>query len=502
VRRVAVLLLLAFSASACSEGGSKLPHTIATAGRNGLSLRADVSAAGDSLVVETVVKNGRDRAVYLDTDQCGRITEAVLVRSQFEPTGATWRGSAQAVKKLILEDQVGRQAPDRFAPRVPGDASSNVPTCKRPERPHRLAPRAEISERWELLFAGVRGLAAVGTAGTFVRVETVEARKPNELDFLDVLPTGSAERQRIGRNVHVIVPASRVADSPPTDPPSGPSRGELYDRLLANSSLRRWIQAQPRDGWRLAQLTPLSPYVATPADKQVQLRLVTTRYVKAAHAYARRDGTHVSLELPASADRTPVFARRRGTTPEKVKTIDEPKGFTLTQDVLAGSVALPSGRVVAGEYLFDEKPIDLGVRPGRYPVYATLAKSRQYGYDAVALGTLVLSEEKTASWKRAGAFAVDGGTASFISPEGVAFEQRGFDRDELESQRLDERIFDSLLAHESLVTNYRLDARMNLAQFTTGLGDGVYRVFVGRDAAGRATRVVMDFGLLHLAWPR
>ena len=47
------------------------------------------------------------------------------------------------------------------------------------------------------------------------------------------------------------------------------------------------------------------------------------------------------------------------------------------------------------------------------------------------------------------------------------------------------------------VANYRLGKKVNLALFMSGVGDGNYPVFVGLDAEGRPTRVLVDFLLLH-----
>ena len=94
-----------------------------------------------------------------------------------------------------------------------------------------------------------------------MRVEAVESQAPDELDYLDILPTGTAESLRAGRNVGVRVPVSRVLERAPTAAPSGPSLGQLYDRLLQNRRLRAWIERQPAGSWRLAQLRP-TPAVA------------------------------------------------------------------------------------------------------------------------------------------------------------------------------------------------------------------------------------------------
>jgi hypothetical protein len=62
-------------------------------------------------------------------------------------------------------------------------------------------------------------------------------------------------------------------------------------------------------------------------------------------------------------------------------------------------------------------------------------------------------------------------------------------------------MFDSLTAHDYEVTEFSLRHGLNLALFSAGLGDGRYPVFVGYDEAGRPTRVVVDFLLVHLKWP-
>lgn len=54
--------------------------------------------------------------------------------------------------------------------------------------------------------------------------------------------------------------------------------------------------------------------------------------------------------------------------------------------------------------------------------------------------------------------------------------------------------------HDYLATTVAVDGDINLAHFTSGVGDGGYPVLVGYDAADRPTRIVVDFLLLHLDW--
>jgi hypothetical protein len=407
----------------------------------------------------------------------------------------------QALKELVLDDQRSRQSPDRFHPRRPSDDTSQVPACKRPEAPVELLPGQEVAERWELPLTFAYGLDAVGSGAGVVRVEAVES-KPDEFEFLDILPSGTADAVRAGRNVRIELPASAVIQRAAATGEGTPSMGQLFDTLIENATLRGWIEAQPADGWRLAILRPSSPYVTAPATEQVRLRVVTTQFERAAYANARADGTDVAIDLPADSDRTRAFTRGPGTTPPGIRLIDEPNGYVLAADLSPGSLKLPSGRLVVGEVLlFEAAPLDFQVAPGSYPIHATLARYRDYERDDVALATLVLSEQPTVRWAFAESIAVDGGSATYTSPEGVAVLSGEVAPDVDEWRSLSERIFDSRVAHDYLVTEFGLSPNVNLVEFASGNGDGGYPVYIGYDAAGKPTQVVIDFLLLHLDWP-
>jgi hypothetical protein len=347
---------------------------------------------------------------------------------------------------------------------------------------HSARVRADVCER----------LGFLGVGDGRVRVEVVEARHANEQEFLDMLPTGEAEHVRRGRRLRLQERVSRVATRRPAGRAETPSLGQLYDRLLANETLRRWLAAQPPDSWRDGEL------FVTP--RGVRFKAITSRYERAATATARADAGDVRVHLPAAADRARTWLRRRATLPPGVP-VSARNGWRITRDLIPDEVELPSGRIVVGEYLLDERPLKVMVKPGRYPVRATLARYRTNRFDSVALASLVLSHRRTVRWKEAGAFAVDGGTATVTSAEGAAHLRRLFDRSQPRWQRASERAFDSLLAHDYQVTEFALTHDLNLVMVSSGLGDGRYPVFVGVDAAGRPTRVVIDFLLLHLDWP-
>jgi hypothetical protein len=187
--------------------------------------------------------------------------------------------------------------------------------------------------------------------------------------------------------------------------------------------------------------------------------------------------------------------------PPGIRVISEPDTYTLTEDELAGKVKLPSGRIVVGAVILDDKPLPVRVKSGAYPVHVTLGRYQSHDFEDVALATLVLSNEPTVRWRRTQGIAVDGGTASITSAEGAQKLDRVFRRDEDAWMRQNDLMYDSLAAHDNHVTFFALDGEANIAHFTSGLGDGVYPVFVGYDASGRQTRVVVDFHLLHLDWP-
>jgi len=487
------LSLLAFLVVACSPA----PEPVTLSGqRDGLALQASVTNTGHSIAVDVVLRNERLEPVVVVPNQCGRVVDVELERTEFRPEGRRWEGSVQAVKDLVLDDQAFLDRPDSFAPRRVGDSSSTVPTCSRPERLATLEPGAEIAERWELPFDDSIALRELGSDATKVTIEAVEPRDPGELEFLDILPADAEDDARDGRVVRAELRLSEVLEREASDPIKGPSYGELLDLLLQDEDLRGWIERQPADAWGRADLRPAYPDYG-PEFERVHLKLVTKEFEQAALVTADSDGSNVVIELPDEDARAQPYARIAGTLPPGITAFPD-SDYALTDDLLIGDVKLPSGRVVVGEYLYDEEPLGFTVAPGPYPTHATLARYRDYPNDDVALVTLVLSDAPTVRWQPSGAVAVDGGTTVITSVEG---------RDDLlevpddESLDLGEAIFDSMVAHDYLATEWALTPETNLVQVASGIGDGGYPVYVGYDAAGKPTRVVVDFYLLHLSWP-
>ena len=227
--------------------------------RDGLKLRVALVQANGVIAAETRVENNRDKPAFLVPDQCGRVTEALLVRTKFQPVGRTWPKSLQALKRLVLVQQESSQEPEPLAPRRPGDGSQAAPRCDRPGRVVKLAAGAAIRERWQVEPYSTPALDAVGSQNAKLRVEVVEARG--------------------GRRLRLEAPASAVLGPPPTAAGSAASAGQLFDQLLEHRGLRSWLASQPAGSWRSAQLLSLSD--------GIEFSAVTSGYERAVLAQAR-----------------------------------------------------------------------------------------------------------------------------------------------------------------------------------------------------------------------
>jgi hypothetical protein len=430
-------------------------------------VEGQVTDTGSSIAVDVVVRNQRDEVVHLETDQCGRVVDVELERTTFRREGRQWGGSIQAVKELVLDDQRFEDDADSFAPRRVGDHSSAVPDCQRPDHAIPLEPGASIAERWELAFGDSRTLREVGSEAALVSIEAIEARDPTAMEYFDVVYFLDEDADRAGRVARAELPLSDVLERAPTEPLAGPTRGELFDRLLEDDELRTWIEtSRPTAG--AAALRPAYPgYGADLA--RLRLEMVTTAFERAAVVTAEPDGSNPTIELPGEDSRTREFPRTAGTLPPGIDALPD-SDYRLGENLHVGEVRLPTGRVIVGEFLADLEPLDFAVRPGAYPVHATLARYRDQPFDSVAFTTLVLSDAPTVRWDEAGAIAVDGGTATITSIEGRDELNRILDDDQIAATNLDMQIFDSMVAHHDLATEWARTETFPSA--LSGGGDG------------------------------
>lgn len=444
------IVIVLIAAAGLSAGGCAAldsPGIAASGDHDGLMLDTRVRATPDSLVVDTTVRNTRTTPVHLDATQCGRVTEVILVRTVLQPEGATYTGSLDGLKRLILEQQKSQQFPDGFAPRVVTGGSA-TPDCVRPSQPIEIAPGASIAERWESEFTGAYALAAVGSEHATVRATAVESVAADRLGFLDILGPGDAHEERAGRSVVVETPASAVLDRPPTRPDTGPSLGQQFDRMVETPALRSFIEAQPADSWRDASI--VSGYVG--GDR---FHAVTTAYEHPLTALLTPDGSVIGDPvLPVEADRTRMFQRRPATLPPGIGIIPEPETPVLTEDVVAGLLSLPSGRVVAPGLTGEEVPLSDVAAPGTYPVFATIAGEPGTPFGRVAFASLVVSDAPTVEWKERSTVGVDGGTSGFTSAEAAVLLDR---MDPRAQEEVVFRGFDSLTAHNHVITTIPID---------------------------------------------
>jgi hypothetical protein len=474
--------------------GADAPTSAVTAERDGLELRATVQRSDDAIVVDTRVRNTRREPARLATDLCGRITVAVVAPETFAPEGATWSGTLQAAKRHVLRQQIARQLVG-FEARSSGDGvSADRPDCEVPRQPRELAPGQEIRERW------VRSLRTedgdeIEISG-IVRVALVEDGIVDGLDRPHVFATGASPGQFVGRALQVEQPLGGTPR-----PTETPTFGQLYDRLMRHPQLQSWAAAQPAS-WHFAGFA----VGGTAIYGKTKLRLLSSRYVRAAVVIADEDGGHPSVELPTEDDRFRPFRHRAATLPAGTAEIYEPQGFDRLEDVLTGTVVLPSGRLAVSDFFYDYWKPPFRLAPGEYRSFVTLSVS--HGYDRraphpyddryVALATLVLSERPTVRWKQQGAMTTDGGLGGFSSPEGAARISRQ-NTDDLEWYL--DRIEEAETSYDVRAGNFRVGPGLNVVTFAPGLGDGSYPIYIGYDDAGKPTRVVVDCGMLHLTWP-
>lgn len=485
---IAALVICLLPLAGCSDA----PTASAGADHDGLALDMTVRATGESLKADVTVRNTRGTAVHLDADQCGRVTEVVLARTVFQPEGATYTGSLDAVKKLVLQQQRSNQSSDRFAPRR-ATGGSDTPDCVRPTVPVTIGPGASIAEHWELPFGTAYGLAVVGSAHESIRAQVVESVAADKLGFLDILPEAEAQAARAGRVATAETPASAVLDRPPTSPDTEPSLGQRFDRMIDTGPIRTFIETQPPDTWRRATITPTLP-------GPWEFRAVTTGFERALRVDLAADGSVIgTVDIPGPGDRSHVYERRPATLPPGVTVIPEPDTPTLTEDVVAGRLSLPTGRVVAdGSLIGRVEPLADQAQPGAYPVFVTVGRLAGSPGDTVAFASLVVSDAQTVRWVARSTIGVDGGTAGFTSAEGSTFLR---DSGATANEDTVFGAFDALTAHDDLIARVPIGDGLDMALFTTGFGDGGYTVYVGLDRDGKPTRYVIDFAVVHLAWP-
>jgi hypothetical protein len=199
----------------------------------------------------------------------------------------------------------------------------------------------------------------------------------------------------------------------------------------------------------------------------------------------------------------PPLGRTAAQLPAGVRLIPERTGFVAREDVRAGMLNIPSGKLAVDDFWYGDPQLVVEVPPGRHAVRATIADNVGAMKPAgsagdVALVTVITGTGTPVRWRRAGTMGTDGGTGGFASAEAS----------EVLRNDASEELHDRLLSHlnnsatRDRISELRVGHQLNVFSFPAGLGDGGYSIYVGTDAAGTVARVVFDGALLHLAWPR
>lgn len=155
----------------------------------------------------------------------------------------------------------------------------------------------------------------------------------------------------------------------------------------------------------------------------------------------------------------------------------------------AGSLALPSGSIVAADPLFDlwQAPLTTSVSPGQYPIHVALADRD------VALVLVRLSDRKPAKWARAkpSRFSVDGATGCLMDRKVARYLRK-----QAEANKYDRHIkrFDDALAENGDYGSTQVAAipDATIFVFRAWGGDGAFPVFFGYDAGGELACLVVD----------
>ncbi|MCQ4213531.1 DUF4241 domain-containing protein [Streptomyces longispororuber] len=189
--------------------------------------------------------------------------------------------------------------------------------------------------------------------------------------------------------------------------------------------------------------------------------------------------------------------------------------YLVRRPVPAGTLHLPTGRLVARDPSYGECEQDAGftvpVPPGSYPVqiaaagYVTEHWGKTLDIDEYTAARVVISERPTVEWESAllpdqdvrllqdghfYGFGVDGGTGAFVDASAA----------EALAKQYWTRLTSGTAAEDDHgITELTDPSRgpANLIAYPSGMGDGSYPVWIGRDAGGEVTCFVADMLILH-----
>lgn len=158
-----------------------------------------------------------------------------------------------------------------------------------------------------------------------------------------------------------------------------------------------------------------------------------------------------------------------------------------------GSISVTSGKLVVSDLDPDVTPLPVIPAKGDYPVWVATWDSKVSGPRNLA-AVLLLSDETPVAWRKVGAFVVESGLAAFGDLETI---------DRFHRRDLDDEFSEGWATGNGIALEYlvrpgsTLRPRLALTAFATGIGEGVYAVYLGRNTHEDDVAVAVGFGLVR-----
>lgn len=172
-----------------------------------------------------------------------------------------------------------------------------------------------------------------------------------------------------------------------------------------------------------------------------------------------------------------------------------------------GKLNLPTGRIIAVDpFIFsNEKPFTETVKPGFYEVYVSIAKFN--GDERIAYASIIFNMDEVKRWELAitkdqdtskllddeiYGYGVDSGTGCFFDEKTSESFLNKMNKNEDYFQTLIDNMESSYVDTRSFM-NIEIKDKMNLIAFSSGLGDGVYASYFGKNDKEEVCCLVTDF---------
>ena len=481
---------LTTQAQKATEGAGVIVTTTLGLGQTGQVL--------DLIATVKIFNSNANAVVYLGI-ACGDPVTVEFRSTRPVPFGPTYSASASALRTKVMDFQRTLDQALSFSDLPAGQGGAVTTACDASRLPS-LPAHSTLTYRLSspLVVGGQPWLDSpttdvVTTLQLGRLADTAAGQPPSPLIPTDLIEVRTPLRQLTSYTV-----ASKAAFD---------TTAARFDLLMKNAAVAAWIDGQDPSSWRDSRLTnsfnPSWDWTLTAFSHDWAVPLI----VKGSTAAV------INAGIPEErASRPPVTA---ATIPGGA--IAANPAWTLSQDVYAGDLVLPSGKVMVGDPVASDGMLafDLGLRPGRYPVHVVTARPKYLGDDwaRVAWETLTLSSSTVTHWEpavptghsvnelNAGqvfSWGTDGGTGGFASPEAMTPMDASLQADQSLYSLLGDREEATGWVWALLTVDQRTGA--NVFACPSGFGDGGYPVLLGLDAGNRPAMLVSDFGVLEMSY--